>query len=178
MAYNTNPYTFGIKDIRIRRGSDTVQFPAAQQLSVNPMVVSGMLRGSGGIRAANSYIEGAECTFGVGGIPLEALPVMLGMDADAVTGSTPNRAQEFPIVAGAALPYFEIIGRAETGDGGDVHVYIPKAKVMSNFTVQIQDGANFAAPEMTLSAVPDSANDDQVFVFIAHETTTAISFPA
>jgi hypothetical protein len=176
MAFNTNPYTFSIRDIQVRRAGTTVQFPAAQQMSITPMVVSGILRGSSAIRSANSYIEGAEGTLGIGGIPLSALPVMIGATAGSVTGSTPNQVQQIAINASAALPYFEIIGRAEQGDGGDVHVWVPQAKVMSNFTITVQDGANFAAPEMSFTCVPDSANAP--FYFIAHETTTAIAFPA
>ena len=140
------------------------------------MVVSGILRGSSAIRSANSYIEGAEGTLGIGGIPLNALPVMIGATAGAVTGSAPNQAQQISINASTALPYFEIIGRTEQGDGGDVHLWIPQAKVMGNFTITVQDGANFAAPEMPFTCVPDAANAP--FYFIAHQTTTPVAFPA
>lgn len=176
MAFNTNPYTFSIRDIQVRRAGTTVQFPAAQQMSITPMVVSGILRGSSAIRSANSYIEGAEGTLGIGGIPLSALPVMIGASAGSVTGSSPNQVQQIAINASAALPYFEIIGRTEQGEGGDIHLWIPQAKVMGNFTITVQDGSNFAAPEMPFTCVPDSANAP--FYFIAHETTTAVAFPA
>lgn len=176
MTFNTNPYTFSIRDIQVRRAGTTVAFPAAQQMSITPMVVSGMLRGSSAIRSANSYIEGGEGALGVGGIPLAALPVMIGATAAAVAGSSPNRSQRIAVVGGAALPYFEIIGRTETGDGGDVKVYVPLAKIMSNFTITIQDGANFAAPEMTFSCVPDEAGNP--FYLDAYETSAPIAFPS
>jgi hypothetical protein len=173
MAYSDNQYTMGIKDLVLYRAGTSVQLPVAQAASVSPMVVGGILRGSGKIAAANSYIEGCEGQIGMGGWPLKALQVILGMAAPTPTGSTPNQATQYGIAAGDALPYFTMLGRTQDGVGGDVHIVIPKAKIMKGFKLDVKDGANFVAPSIDFTGIPDA--NSKAFFLIAYEATTALA---
>lgn len=179
MAYTDyNPYTMSIKEISVRRAGSLISLPAAQAMKVSPMVVGGTLRGSSAIKATNSFIEGAEIEFGIGGWPLAALPVVLGISAISPSGSTPNRVATIPVPASSSLPYFEVAGRAQDGDGGDVHIYIAKCKIMSSFDLSVQDGDTFVAPTIKAQAIPDA--NGYSFQLLYYETTTAVSssFPA
>lgn len=175
-TFNRNPYTMGLRDIKLRRAGTTVALPAPKQLTTTFQVVSGMERGGGTIVDAQAYIEGVEAAFQAGGWPLEALPIILGLTPGSVTGSSPNQSQEIDVLAGDSLPYFEVIGRAFTGKGGDIHVYLPSAKIMSGFAFQMQDGANYTAPEIVLQVIPDPVTR-RLARIKPHETATEPTFP-
>ena len=176
MALGVNPYTMGLMDVRLRRAGTVVQLPAAQNLTVTPKVVTGELRGSGSIVAVNSYIEGADVKFGAGGIPIAAFALMFGFALPDPTGTAPNQIRTVPFPSSQFLPYFEVIGRTNEAGGGDVHIYIPQCKVTSGFDITVQDGANFAAPEMSAMAVPVAAGDPP-FTIYQYESSTPLAFP-
>lgn len=167
-----------IHSISIRRAGSTVALDAAQKAEISAQVVGGILRGSSRIVAANSYVEGGEITFGVGGWPLAALPIMMGVAAISPSGSTPNRVATLNVPASSALPYFEVAARADDGSGGNVLIYAAKCKLMSGFPFQVQDGANFVTPEITAQLVPDDSG--YPFKLIYNETAALVStaFPA
>jgi hypothetical protein len=170
-------YTMGIKDVHLRRLGVVVPLLAAQEMTVSGKVVTGELRGRGRIVAVNSYMEAAEVKFGTGGIPLAAFAILFGIEFPAFTGSSPNRVRTMPIPSAQFLPYFEIIGRSGEASGGDAHIYLPRVKVTSGFDIAFQDGANFAAPQMTGMAVPTEASP-YPFIFYEYESPTEIAFPS
>jgi hypothetical protein len=172
------PYTMSIRQIAVRRGGSIVELDAAQQAQVTGQIVSGMLRGSSRIVAANAYMEGGEIQFQAGGWPLKVLPIMMGVAALSPSGSTPNRQLTIAPTAGMAMPYFEFAGRADDAEGGSVIIYGGRAKLMSGFPLQIQDGANFVAPQVTAQIVPLAGQG--AFSIIYSETAISIAdaFPA
>jgi hypothetical protein len=165
----------GIAQVKIRRGSTVVELDAAQVLKVTDMVVSGTLRGSGKIASVVSYIEGAEVEFGAGGLPLAAFPVIYGLTVPSPTGTAPAQKITLDVKANQALPYFEVIGRSLGDDGGDVWIYIPKCKLTSGTEINMQDGANFTAPNMKAIALPDATQ--MPYRIIVNETAGDVAFP-
>jgi hypothetical protein len=78
------------------------------------------------------------------------------------------------IVGGDRMPYFGIIGKALAEEGGgDLWVYLPKAKLMGDFQLAMLEYGAFAIPEVTVQLVDDDSYG--VINLITHPTDVAIT---
>lgn len=159
-SYATHvPYTMGVSAITLTRGASSLSFEAAGSFKITPMVVAGTLRGAGAIRSVQSYIEGAEGEIAIGGWPLAALPIMLGIAAPSPTGSTPNQTTQYNLPASTSLPYFTVTAKGVKDDAqGAIMVRVPSAKITKGFTLEMKDGANYTIPSLAFMAIPDGSS--------------------
>lgn len=120
---------YGINQIKIKRGTQVVQFPVAQTLEFEERIVSGELPGDDGLQAVASHTNGVTWKIKAGGISLDAYALMTDRTVTQ-TGATPNvvRTLESGGV-GKRMPYFEIYGKS-LGDGDDdAWIHIIDAKI-------------------------------------------------
>jgi hypothetical protein len=178
MAVQAQPKVMGLNNAKVRRrgGTTIVELDVAQTITVEDVVTSGRLDGSGAIKSTITYRRGANVTFGVGGIPIEAFPMLFGYTLPAATGTSPNETRTIEMETGKVFGYFEIIGQSLGDEGNDVHIYVPKVSLTGGFQINMQDGDTFTAPEMSGLALPVTGTADRAYDIIQHETATPPAF--
>lgn len=178
MAVATQPKVMGLNTAKIRRygGTSVVELDAAQEITVEDILTSGQLDGSGKIVSVITYRRGANVTFGVGGIPVAAFPMLFGITLPAVSGSTPNEKRTIEMPASADFGYFQLIGQSLGDEGDDVHIFLPKVKLTGGFGVNMTDGNTFTAPSLSGIALPVTATASRPYDIILNETATPPSF--
>jgi hypothetical protein len=171
--------TFGLEDCKIATwlavGSyeTAVDVPSIQLLGHNLETVNAILEGDDKHTAVHSTIVGGEIRMRFGSISFAAYTVLTGKDPYEY-GTTPTRTKLLRINS-TNFPYIGIVGKSVAVEGtGDLHVFLPKAKIMEGFEVQMEYGG-FAIPEVTLRLV---ANDNGAFAeYFEHETAEAVVMP-
>lgn len=176
---------FGINDCKVATNNlngtfgSAVDIPSVQMMTVAVQTTSAKLRGDDSDTAVMARLNGAEIQVRHGSISQAALEVMFGVNSTS-SGTTPNRYKRLVFIGGTGNPYFAICGKANAAEGaGDVHLFLPKSKNMSGFTVRVEDGA-FSIPEYTISAVPDQDYPTLTGMFyeiVEHETAIAVAIP-
>jgi hypothetical protein len=173
-----NP-TFGLRDLKIATWNSAanygtaVDIPSAQLYEVSPETVSAELEGDDVITATHAFAISATVRIRFGSVPLEVLQILTGNTYDSY-GTTPSRIRSLVIDA-ISFPYFGICGKAlSTEDSGDMHIFVPKLKVMDGFTIGFQYG-QFTIPEITCKAVPGINN--KIVEYILHETAANVALP-
>lgn len=132
---------FGLRDIKlvpIPAGTQ-VDLPAAMTLSFKEVTVSGEMRGDDTTVALVAFADKVEWELEAGGISLEAYAVMTGRTL-TLAGTTPNQTNTLTAVAGDDYPYFKLYGQSVGDEGGDIHVLLPKCKVMDGLEGEFKDG--------------------------------------
>lgn len=154
---------------------------AAQMLSLDIVRRSGEGSGDGGIVALASKIEKITGTLRFLGVQTDLLSILMG-PAEVSSGTTPNRVRGIPL-GGEHAPYFGVIGRVlaselNAGIRGDLHLFIAKAKIMGDVSIQAEEG-NFVTLEIAFTAVRDShialGGTSICTDIFMHETGTAIT---
>jgi hypothetical protein len=95
----------------------------------------------------------------------------------AITGETviSSTGREILKIGNFNPPYIGLIGQTKATNGtGDMHLWLPKMKLMSGFQLQGSYG-NYATPEITFTALMDGA--EKIFQLIPHSTATALVIP-
>jgi hypothetical protein len=160
MAFDQGAPSFGLNDLKIQTWSSAGTYSgtitdvmSAQMANVTMQMISAILNGDDSITAAAARAIGGEQQMRWGGVSMSALAVMTGK---AVT--TISSVNQLQIAGGDRMPYFGVIAKALVEEGGGAFwVYLPKVKIMSNFTlVQMEYGA-FAIPEVTCQLVDDAS---------------------
>lgn len=173
--------TYGIQDavVATRNGPDdygtAVDVPFIQMMNVAMRVISAEGTGDDRIVVVASRIIAGQGQCRMQGVPLEALEVVLGMDIDE-TGTTPDVIKTLPIVAGARLPAFGIIGQGLEEEGlGDQLLFVPNAKITSDVTLGAMEYGTLSSVEFTFMAIDDGEYD--ILNLIHRETTGAYTLP-
>jgi hypothetical protein len=152
-----------------------VDVPSVQLYGVTMRVRSAEGEGDGKITVTASRVIGGKARIRFLGIDFEVLEVLIGLTANE-SGSTPNRGNLLEIPAGHKLPHFGICGRSFAEEGtGDFHIFIPKARIMSDVELAVLQLGQFATPEFEIGFVDDDTYE--AFQFIEHETATAVVIP-
>lgn len=169
---------FGLADVKVAAWNATgdygeeVDIPAAQMLGTTLQTISAQLEGDDTILASASRAIGGQVRLRFGSVSLAALEVILGQ-ASADSGSDQDT---LTIPGGAPMPYFGICGKARAEEGtGDLHVFIPKCKVMGDVTLAQLEYGRFAIPELTVQAVHDETYG--IVALIEHAADTAVAIP-
>lgn len=166
--------TFGIQDCRVapRTGAGAygtaVDVPHIQMMNVTMRTLSAEGTGDDRIVVVASRIIAGQGQCRMLGVPLAALAAVTGMSL-ASEGTTPNIIRTLPIVAGARLPAFGIIGQGlAEEDMGDHVIYVPNAKITSDVTLGSMEYGTLSSVEFTFTAVDDGEYD--ILNLIEHET--------
>lgn len=170
---------FGLKDVKIATWTTTgtygtaVDVPSVQMLNTTISVISAKLEGDDKTTDTQSKRTGGAITFRFGAIDIDVWEVLTGL-SDNESGSTPNAKRTLTITA-AKYPYIGIVGIADATQGaGDLHVFIPKCKVMGDVSLKLEHG-QYSIPEVTLEAVEDGAYG--ICQLIEHETAVVAALP-
>lgn len=177
---NGNP-PFGLNDCRIAAYNDTdsygslVDIFSVQMVNFNTRVTQAELTGDDQITAIASRPIAGQIELRFGGVSLAALEVMLGLTATSSVDS-PSNVKNLRIGGGNSLPYFGLCAKALAAEGGgQLELWIPKAKVMSDIQlVQLEYGV-FSTNTVTLMCVPDETYG--LASLIEVETARTITIP-
>lgn len=177
---------YGLRDIKLQAYADAagttlatgvgaiVDLPNAQTLSFSETEDFTELRGDD--RVVTSHGMGAlvDFSFESGGLPLEALPIMVG-GTTVATGVTPNVTTTFQKKGSDVRPWFRITGRVISDSGGDVHAVIYRCKLNDKFEGEFKDGEFFISSGggQGFPMLDDVA--DNLYDFIQHETSVALT---
>lgn len=175
MAFDQGAPQFGVRDCKVAvwnsAGSygSLVDVMSIQMVSVTMQQSSAQLTGDDQITATAARAIGGQAQMRFGGCNLEALAVMLG-----ITIGTISSVDQLMIEGGEDMPYFGVIAKYNAAEGGgDTWAYLPKAKIVSDFTLIQGEYGAFAIPEVTVQLVPDASYG--AINLITHPTALDIS---
>jgi hypothetical protein len=150
---------FGLADAKVQTWASAGTYngtmtdvESIQQLSMAQQSTEAQLTGDNQITATAANVIGATATFRFGGLNFDALGIILG-----ITATTISSVIQFGMPGGKKMPYFGIQGKVEDAAGsGSLVMYLPKCKVMGEFTIAQAEYGNFMIPEVTVQLVPDA----------------------
>lgn len=152
---------YGLEDAKIARNNLDGTFgtnydvPSVQMLSVQIQTTNAQLEGDDQITAATSKPISAQVSFRFGSISAFVLSLIVGQAVQSSQSTGIDTYMFFDIEAGAPIPYWGIIGRADAVEGsGDTHFFVPKVKMMEGFTAKLEYNT-FSIPEITCQALGD-----------------------
>lgn len=150
---------FGLNDCKIQTWSadgtysgTMTDVPSIQQLGVTQQLTQAQLVGDDQITATAGYSIGGTAQMRFGGLNFDTMGIILG-----ITATTISSISQIGVAGGHRMPYFGIQGKmllAETT--GSLVMYLPKAKIMSDFTITQGEYGTFVIPEVTVQLVPDT----------------------
>lgn len=174
MAFDQGAPQFGVNDAKIATWNATDDYGSitdvmgVQMGQAMAQVVSAIANGDDKIVAAASRLIGAGVTLRFVGMNTTVLSVITGVAPDTISSVVNTQ-----IVGGERLPYFGIIIKALSEEGGDTWVFIPKVKIMSDFIIFQGEYGTFSTPEVTLQGVEDETWG--IINFLTHPTDVAIT---
>jgi len=146
-----------------------VDVPGIAELSLDPNLVTGELKGDGGkVIAKKGRLDRMNGSITYGKVALAVLEASIG---GAVTDPSAGEAR-WVLEGDQRLPYFKLEGKSEDVEEGlgDLHVVLPKCQITGGTFLQ---GATetFTQPTMTFEAfAPDGTNELIVVKFLANVT--------
>jgi len=172
-----NAYRFGLNDCKVAVWNAAESYGTAidvesiQLMGVEFNTESGQLEGDDIITDAHAKTQSVTVRIRFGFKDLDVIEVLTGVTN---TESAPN--SESMIFARDNMPYFSICGRVDsTEGGGDMHIFIPKCKLMEGFGLSMEKG-RYITPEITAMAVYEGTTYGMAKV-IAHATAAAVTIP-
>jgi hypothetical protein len=173
--------TFGLYDCKLAERLATnsygtaVDVPSIQMMNVELEMQTGRVEGDDRRTALASRVIGGKARMRFVSVNFSILEVIFGITLTD-SGTTPNQGQMLEIPAGDRLPYLGICGKAlaEEGDG-DLHVFIPMAKIMSNITIANLEFGQFATTEFEAEFISDATFS--AMELIEHETAENVAIP-
>lgn len=173
-------YGFGLKDCQIATLTDesgptwdtAVDVAAIQMMGVTLNMISAELEGDDEIVDAHAKIISGtlQMRFGFGANHIEIWGVLVGK-AHVDSGN-----DDYLVISSENPDYFGVCGKVEdTSEGGDLHIWAPKCKLMEGLSLQAQYG-QYMTPEMNVRCL--RLNDTHgIIVPIHHETATDVVIP-
>lgn len=175
MPFETGAPQFGLSDCKIATWNSAGSYGtlqdvmSVQALNVTMQPVSAVLNGDDQITAIAAMAIGGQAVFRFGGISLDALAIMTGKAVGTISS-----VEQILIGGGDRMPYFGIMGLALAAEGaGDTLIYLPKAKIVSDFNLGQMEYGTFAIPEVTVQLVDDASYG--IINVITRPTTVAIT---
>lgn len=176
MPFDQGGPSFGLEDVKIQTWASAGTYSGSitdimsvQMMGVTLQFSQAQLTGDNRITATAALGIGGTVQVRFGGISLTALAVMTGR-----ANTTISSVIQSAIKGGDRMPYFGIIGKTPAAEGlGDLWVYCPKVKIMSDFTVAMLEYGAFAIPEVTCQLVDDDTYG--IYNIITHPTNLAIT---
>ena len=174
MPFDQGSPQFGLADGKVAVWTATDTYGAVtdvmsiQMAQTTLQFVNAVLNGDDQITATASNLIGAQLQFRFGGLNPSMLAVITGKSVTTI--SSVNQLQ---YKGGDKMPYFGLIVKALSAETGDTWIFLPKCKIMSDFTLMQAEYGTFTTPELTVQCVTDEtwglAN------VITHPTDVAIT---
>lgn len=169
-------FRYGLRDVKIASWTSensygtAIDFGAAQLFEVTIEVEEAELPGDDVIIDTHSKARSVAITMRQGDVSLDVLALITGETISSPAG-------ERSIVFGQTdRPYFAICGKINgTGDGGDTHIFVPKAKLKGALPWRMEYG-NYMVPEMNAQGVYEGTTNGFVKV-VEHDTAEDIAIP-
>ena len=179
MAFDTfGAPQFGLEDVKIATWNSTdsygtaVDVPSVQLMGTVMQTVSAQLEGDDKITDSHAQIIGGQVRLRFGSVSMAALEVLLGLTSTASASDQDH----LKMTGGDDMPYFGICGKMSATQGdGDLHVFLPKVKIMEDVTLAQAEYGQYLIPEVAGQAVDDTTYG--VINLIEHAADTAISIP-
>lgn len=172
-----NAYKFGLNDCKVAPWSAAESYGTAvdvesiQLMGVEFNTESGQLEGDDIITDAHAKIQSVTVRIRFGFKDLDVVEVLTGVTN---TESAPDT--ESMIFGRDNMQYFALCGRVDsTEGGGDMHIFIPKCKLMEGFGLTMEKG-RYITPEITAMAVYEGATYGMAKV-IQHNTAADVVIP-
>jgi hypothetical protein len=169
---------FGLNDVKIAVWNATddygtaVDIPSVQLMGTVLAVIAAQLEGDDKITDSAASTIGGEVRIRFGSVSIAALEVLLGISSTA-SGSAQDHLK---ISGGEAMPYFGICGKIKATQGsGDLHVFLPKVKIMDNVTLAEAQYGQYMIPEVSAQAVDDDTYG--IVNLIEHATAADVAIP-
>jgi hypothetical protein len=135
-------------------------------------VISAQLEGDDKITDSHSQAIGGQVQIRFGSVSIAALEVLLGIDS-VLSADTYDWLQ---IDGGDNMPYFGLCGKISATQGdGDLHVFLPKVKIMEDVQLVQAEYGQYIIPETSAQAIDDDTY--AIINLIEHETATAVAIP-
>ena len=175
MPFEQGSPTFGLNDGKIQNWSSAgvyngtlTDVMSIQLGSVTQKLVSAILTGDDRQTAIAAMAIGGTVQMRFGGLN----PVMMGV-LTGKTVTTIASVNQLNIKGSDRMPYIGIILKALSAETGDTWLFLPKCKIISDFTFMQMEYGAFATPEVTLEIVDDASYG--VINVITHPTDLAIT---
>jgi len=169
---------FGLSDVKVAVWNATddygtaVDVPSVQLMGTVMQVISAQLEGDDQIMDSHSQVIGGQVRLRFGSVSIAALEVILGIDS-TLSADTYDWLQ---VGGGDNMPYFGICGKiAATQGSGDLHVFLPKVKIMEDVTLASAEYGQYIIPETTAQAIDDATYE--IINLIEHNSATAVAIP-
>ncbi|MBX3081718.1 MAG: hypothetical protein KF716_08780 [Anaerolineae bacterium] len=154
--------TFGLRIVKFGlwtgNGSYSNQIvaPSAQLFGIRLRTSKGELTGNDAITARHARAISGSGNLRIGSISLSVLSLITGGAIES-GGSAPNRRKRLRFTGGRDFPYFGLCGKAHSDKGGDLHLFVAKAKISDDFDIAQLEYENFPTPEIPFEAIPDDS---------------------
>lgn len=174
MPFDQGSPQFGVNDAKVAVWDGDGTYGAVtdvmgiQMAQATLQVVSAIANGDDRIVAAGARLTGVQLQMRFVGMNPSMLAVITGVSVDTI--SSVNNLQ---FVGGERMPYFGAIIKSLSEEIGDTWVFLPKLKIMSDFTPFAGEFGTFTTPEVTVQGVPD--DDWGLANFITHPTNVDIT---
>lgn len=158
MPFDTGSPTFGLNDGKIAPWINTAgvtsygtltDIMSIQMANVSIETINAILVGDDRQTAIAALAIGGTLQLRFGGMNSSSLAVLLGIPAVTVSSVV-----NIQIPGGHKFPYLGGIYKALSAEIGDTWLFVPKFKLMTGFTLQMEYGA-FSIPEVTCQLVDD-----------------------
>lgn len=153
--------SFGLRTVKAGKWvgdgtySNQIVIPAVQLIGIKMRTSKGELEGDDAIVARHARAIAGSGSLRFGSVSLPVLELITGRSLQSA-GSTPNRKKRIRITGGQDFPYFGLCGKASSDVGGDIHVFIAKAKIADDFDVFQLEYDKFSIPEVPFEALADA----------------------
>jgi hypothetical protein len=174
MPFDQGAPQFGVNDAKVATWVTTDSYGTLtdimgiQMAQASIQIVSAIANGDDKIVAAASRLTGAELQMRFVGLNPSMLSIITGIALDTISSVI-----NLQFVGGERMPYFGAIIKSLGEEGGDSWVFLPKCKIMSNFTIFQGEFGTFTTPEITVQAVEDETWG--IANFITHPAEVAIT---
>lgn len=174
MPFDTGAPQFGINDAKVAVWTSTgvygtlTDIMGIQMGQTTLQVVSAIANGDDRIVAAGSRLTGAQLTLRFVGLNPSMLSIITGVSLETISSVV-----NLQFAGGNKMPYFGAIIKSLSEESGDTWVFLPKCKIMSDFTPFQGEFGTFTTPELTVQCVPDDTYG--LANFFTHTTDTPIT---
>lgn len=169
---------FGLNDVKVAAYNATndygteVDVPSVQMMGAVLQQIAAQLEGDDSITDSGASAIGGEVRIRFGSVSIAALEVILG-NASTASGAVQDHLK---VSGGDTMPYFGICGKVNATVGsGDLHIFLPKVKIMQDVELASAEYGQYIIPEMTAQAVDDTTFG--IINLIEHSTVAAVAIP-
>lgn len=174
MPFDQGAPQFGVNDAKVAVWNATNSYGTLtdvmgiQMAQSTLQVVNAIANGDDKVVATASATTGVQLQMRFVGMNPSMIAVITGKTVTTI--SSVNQVQ---FRGGERMPYFGVIIKSLSAETGDTWLFVPKCKIMSDFTILQAEYGAFSTPEVTVQAVADETWG--LLNAITHPTDVAIT---